>query len=472
MTSAARDRTARRHGQATTPEIDARPRRALAGGVFASLAAQAGATVAAMLTSVTIARLLGPAGNGVVALVVNILGLGALVFSIGLRAGVTYEVSCGRWTPSAALRAMTASGCVLGILGTGAVIGLFLGTRDSVFSGLNATTAVAAACALPFVLVSYLTSAIALAREHYELYASLQLLPPVAQLVFAVGLAIPFGVTGAAVGVALASAAGAVWTWLAVRRRVARGVQPHGRRFRAALSFGVQNWGAGVLQVLNYRIDLFILNIFAATSAVGIYSIAVTITSLGWLLPNALQTVLFPRTASLDAAVARKDITSAEADTTTIKAIRQAVALSIPTVAVLLALLGAGVPLLYGGRFADATWLGLILVPGVVAIGVGKVLIVVTSGRGYPRYSVFTGLLSAPLTIGLYYVVIPVWGAWGAAAASTVSYIVTTGAAWIFFRRVTRLPTSCLWPTRTEIHDMGEALSAIRRQARSRLPLA
>ena len=51
---------------------------------------------------------------------------------------------------------------------------------------------------------------------------------------------------------------------------------------------------------MNYRFDMVILGGFASAAAVGIYSIAITITGIAWVLPQALQTVLFPRAASLD----------------------------------------------------------------------------------------------------------------------------------------------------------------------------
>jgi O-antigen/teichoic acid export membrane protein len=454
---------------AVRPPTPAAPRRRLASGAFASLIAQVVVTLAATATSVAIARLLGPTGNGAVALVVNLLGMGTLVFSFGLRTGAIYEVSAGRWAVRDALRMMTRSAFALGILGSLAMLGIFLVSRDSVFSGLNETTTLAAAAALPFALLIFLVAGIPLARERYEQYASFQAIPTVALLVLAVALAIPFGIVGATVGVALSNIGAGLWTYFSVRRAASRETGGGPGRFRPALRFGLQNWGANVLQFLNYRFDLFILNSFAATAVVGVYSVAVSLTAIGWLLPNALQTVLFPRAASLDAAVAREELSPIEADDTAAKAVRQSVALLLPTAVVLLGLLGVGIPLLYGSRFHDAIWLGLILLPGVSAIGVGKVMTAVTSGRGHPRYSLYIGMISAPLTLALYFATIPRYGSWGAAVATTVSYSATTLASFIFFRRVTGLGAAAFVPTRTELRDMREAVAAVADRARSAL---
>ena len=82
------------------------------------------------------------------------------------------------------------------------------------------------------------------------------------------------------------------------------------RLARRALRFGLQSWGANLLQQINYRFDVLILGAFAGASDVGVYSVALTLTSVAWVLPQALQTVLFPRVASLDEAPLAGEITS------------------------------------------------------------------------------------------------------------------------------------------------------------------
>ena len=52
----------------------------------------------------------------------------------------------------------------------------------------------------------------------------------------------------------------------------------------------MQAWSANLLQLLNYRLDIFILSALATRSAVGVYSIAVSVTALGWVLCGVLLT--------------------------------------------------------------------------------------------------------------------------------------------------------------------------------------
>src|SRR4029453_10093105 len=83
---------------------------------------------------------------------------------------------------------------------------------------------------------------------------------------------------------------------------------------RRGLRFGLQSWGANLLQQINYRFDVLILAAFATARDVGVYSVALTLTSTAWILPQALQTVLFPRVASQDEATLAGEMSADESD--------------------------------------------------------------------------------------------------------------------------------------------------------------
>ena len=58
-------------------------------------------------------------------------------------------------------------------------------------------------------------------------------------------------------------------------------------------------------------------------------------------------------------------------------------------------------------------------------LGVAKILSSAIVGRGYPRYTLYTGAITVPITLALYFGLIPPFHAWGAAIASSVSYALT-----------------------------------------------
>ena len=72
-----------------------------------------------------------------------------------------------------------------------------------------------------------------------------------------------------------------------------------------------------------------------------------------------------------------------------------------------------------------------------------------------------------PLTIALYIALIPPLGGYGAAIASTVSYLMSTGLALVFFKRTTDIPLRrAIVPSRVELRDYAEALRALRSRLR------
>ena len=91
------------------------------------------------------------------------------------------------------------------------------------------------------------------------------------------------------------------------------------------------------------------------------------------------------------------------------------------------------------------------LLPGVACLGVGSVLISATSGRGRPRYAMINGLITTPIAIVLYVVLINADQATGAAIASTLAYVISfVIAAHLLPSYDRHVAARLLLPTRTE----------------------
>jgi O-antigen/teichoic acid export membrane protein len=434
-------------------------RRHLGAGAALSVVVQGGPLLAAGVLSVVIARTIGPSGNGHFALLVTLTGMTAMVFSLGLSAGLTHEVSRRRWSVARAARTSYGVALVLGVIGFLAGVGVFALLHDSVFHGVETKLAVLALASLPPVLAYQFADSILLARERYEGYAGLELSHSATLLAVSAGLVVPFGLTGAVIGLPAAAVVGAL-VGLFLLVRAARGDRVSGGSgsLPRAVRFGLQTWGANLLQQVNYRFDVIILAGFATARDVGVYSVALTLTGIAWVLPQALQTVLFPRTASLDESAIIGEATSGESDDAVARAIRHGVLLTLPAGLGVTALLLIAVPLLYGEPFHQTIPLGFVLLPGVLLLGVGKILGSVVTGRGYPRYGLYGAAVSMPLTLALYLGLIPVFGAWGAAAASSLSYAASAALATVFFRRVTVIGLrEAFVPTRDDLTDYRAA---------------
>jgi O-antigen/teichoic acid export membrane protein len=416
------------------------PRRHLGAGAALSVIVQGGPLAAAACLSIVLARTIGPSGTGRFALLVTLAGFTSMIVSLGLTAGITYEVSRRRWSVRSAFKACYGVGVLLGLVGFAAGFGVFLLLHDSVFHDIRTELAVVALASLPPALAYQFADGLLLARERYEGYAALELSHSATMLVIGAGLALAFGLSGAVFGLPASVLVGAIVGVILLIPEARRDtVVDMGGSLARALRFGLLSWGANLLQQINYRFDVLILAGFASVRDVGVYSAALTLTSVAWVLPQALQTVLFPRVASLDEAARAGEVTQEESDVALAKAVRHGVLLMVPTAVIISFLLLVAVPLLYGSKFQDTIWLGFILLPGTLLFGIGKILSSGVTGRGYPRYALYAGGISAGAALILYFGLIPVFHEWGAATASSLVYAFGALLVFMFFRRVTAL---------------------------------
>ena len=425
------------------------PPRPLTGGAVLAAASRISVALAGAATTVVLARVLGPEGWGRYAVAQSLVVVLLAATTLGIEHGIAYYVGSGRWAPRSALAAATHVAVVTGALGAGAGVAARV-LAPSAFAGLPLWVAGVAAAGLPFALVAVYASYVALATDRYEA----SMLMPAAQAVLVLAGGIPggvvFGVSGAVVAMTAAAVAVGAGSLLWAGRRLppARSGEPG--QLRRAISFGVKGYAANALQLVNYRLDMFVLAAVASTATVGRYALAVAITSLLWLLPRALSDVLFPRVARLSGADDADALRLVEE-----KSVRHAslaVAAGVVALAAGLELLVAPV---FGARYRPAAGLGLILLPGMAAIGVGTVLAATVVGRGRPVYSLYVALVTTPLTVVLYATLIPWLHANGAALGSTISYVIGFALTARFYRRVTGsrvLPL--LVPTRSELDDL------------------
>jgi O-antigen/teichoic acid export membrane protein len=188
------------------------------------------------------------------------------------------------------------------------------------------------------------------------------------------------------------------------------------------------------------RLDLFFVAAYASAAQVGKYSVAVAVTGIGLVLPQALGTAVLPRTAILKGASARGEVHTGDADVSDARACRHTVLMIPLSALVVLVLLFAAIPIFYGSEFHRSIGLGLILLPGVLALGLAQVMTAIVQGRGRADYALYSVLLTVIPTVAGYALVIPDAGATGAAVVSLCCYLASAVVAYWFFHRETGIP--------------------------------
>ena len=444
------------------------PRRVLAGGALATAVARAIGLASLGLASIVLARALGPDGYGTFAVAFSIQWILAALASLGLANGIGYEVATGRWQPGSALRHGVAGSIALGLVGAAGGAVVIAAAGDSTLPDVSTAAIVVLMAGVPLGVAVVVLVGIAIALERYEAAAVMLAGQPIAVAALAAAATIHYGVsaTVAAIGIAVVTTgiASVIWALrLASKLDRESDAKPRPARLREAIRFGAQTWAADLFSLLNLRADLILIGALAGAQEAGLYAVATTVVSLGLIVPHAFAQVLLPRIGALD-----QEAGTAGAAAAIRPAGRHAV-LVAATTSIALILLVLLIPAFYGAGFEDSVVLGLVLVPGVAALGVSRVLGYMLAGLGEP--GVLLRLLAAVVipTLVAYVVVIPWAEAMGAAIVSTTSYgaiLVVTLVA--LCHRADVSATSLLVPRRGDLAAYAELVAAIGPRARLR----
>lgn len=390
--------------------------------------------VAAMLISASISRTLGPSLQGtynVFVLIVNttstIFSLSASVASIVL--GARNPENLPKLLGNALLMAVA-----LGLLSLMAVVLIFQIPAAQVYLQDNGITGPMVAGILLMLPVTTLT---AFLREiirgagQITRYNILMLMPYLLNLVLLLAAFTlqPGMVTGAVTAwVAAQVITMLVITYLAWRAAGSQvGVDLKLMRF--SLGYGARSHLGLVAQLLNYRLDVFLIGVFLPTDYIGYYTIATLYAERIWEFPTAIRTALLYHASA----------NSTDAPQITAQTTRVAMVFVTLTTVGLAVVAYPFIILVHGAAYQPAVLPLIILMPGVWMLSLGKLLGVYLASINRPEIGTYAGIISLVFTLVLDLWLIPQLGIPGAALASSVSYTVSTLVIAGYFLRVTGL---------------------------------
>ncbi|GAW94016.1 flippase [Calderihabitans maritimus] len=183
-----------------------------------------------------------------------------------------------------------------------------------------------------------------------------------------------------------------------------------------AIKYGLQAHLSNIIAFLNYRVDMFLVHGFMGPSAVGFYSVGVGLAEKLWLVSQSAATVLFPRVAS--------KIDNLKNDSFTPLVARTVLWITAMVAFVLMLFSQSIVVLLYSQAFLPAVRPLQALLVGIIALGVARILANDIAGRGLPIFNMYVDVIGLITNVALNVLWIPKYGITGAAWASTVSYTV------------------------------------------------
>jgi O-antigen/teichoic acid export membrane protein len=232
-----------------------------------------------------------------------------------------------------------------------------------------------------------------------------------------------------------------------------------GRRlaFSAALArrlvgYGVKSHTSNVSGLLNERLDQLLISIFLAPARLGLYVVAVTMTSVTNLVGTSVSLVALPAVARLRTAEERIDAAR--------RYIASTLLLSTLATAPLLLFTPWLIELFFGQAFRGAAGVCRVLLVAAIVLSTGRATAAILKAVNRPLDAGIAESLALVVTIPALALLLPSMGIMGAGVASLVAYGVGTLFAVHRAARALAVPArTLLFPTRGD-WGIGRLLQA------------
>ena len=368
-----------------------------------------------LLNGVVVARALAPADKGAYNLAVALPRLLIRFGNLGIGAAAIYQIGKGGQAFKRIAGNALGMGLIIGALLTGLAIVAYGPLSASFLKGVNPVLFYMAVGTIALALMAdFAQDLLRGARDIRNFNRS-----RISHYVFLLTgtttllLALRLGTPGAMLAWIMTVVGEVTLALLLLRRHAPLSLRLDRDLIGAMAGFGLRAYVMQFVMFLNYDLDIFIVNHFALdTSSVGFYSLAAGLAETLWYFPNAVTIVLFPNIAA--------DLK--RGGELTPKACRHVLFLTLGSSLALGLAAPIFLPLIYGERYSPAIAPLLLLLPGVVALSVFKVLSTGLFGRGQPMLASRVALAGLAAQIGMDFLLIPRLGIHGAALASTLAY--------------------------------------------------
>ena len=197
------------------------------------------------------------------------------------------------------------------------------------------------------------------------------------------------------------------------------------------LRFGLTAMVFSVLNMALCALDVILVRHLAGGAQAGLYAAAVQWSQFVWFIPIAVEGVMLQSTARLWAERRIGDVSSL------VSRLLRYVMLGTAFLLLIVFVLGDQIVSLYfGPQFAEAALALRLLVPGAFCYAMARVLWPVIQAGGDGAHLIRVMGPTVLVDVGLCWVLVPTWGAAGAALATSASFaLVAVGYAWVLRHR-------------------------------------
>lgn len=368
-----------------------------------------GATALAFITAPIIARAIGPIGRGETAAALAAFAIAPILLAFGVPLEIRRLAAVGQAAES--LR----TGRVICLLAVPVAVALGLLGYFTLFASFDASARLVAAIGVatsPLAMAWMCDLGVLIATGRLRGVMFMQLLQPVVYLlaILAFWTAGMIDTSTVLIANVIGTLATCVLGVALTRVPVRGGRYPLGEMLRGGGRFA----GSSMAEAASTRLDQMVALPLIGAFQAGIYSAAVTVAALPFALGQALGAHYFPLIARAE---------GDERGQLKEQSIRVSTALALICVPVMVPAIWIGVPLLFGHEFGPAVPVAWLSLAGTCTMIVAYVCSMALAAEGHGKRMTIAQTVSLAVAMGLLFLLAPRWGAMGAAAASSLSYV-------------------------------------------------
>jgi O-antigen/teichoic acid export membrane protein len=220
---------------------------------------------------------------------------------------------------------------------------------------------------------------------------------------------------------------------------------------RNLFKYSISGYAGDLLNFFSYRGDIFILAYFTNIAAVGYYTLAVSFAELIFILPNSIALILFPHYSKIE------NRTNSQLAVIFSKF---SFYVLIFFCIFLVIFSNIFIQIFFGTRYSESIQLMIIILPGIYFMSINKIYSSYFMGIGKPKIPMFISLVTIILTLTFDFILIPIFGAKGAAYSSDIGYIISFIISTMVFINNSGIKFSELFLVKkSDINNLKNALS-------------
>ena len=376
-----------------------------------------------LITSVLVARILGPEGRGAYAVAMAIGVMGVQLGNLGLQAANTYLISRQKDLLSTVVS--TSLSVAFAVGGTSAIaLGLIFTIKQD-WAPLDGSLVWLAAAWIPLGLSYLFLENVLVSLNEVSAYNLMELVSKFLSVLL-IALVIVLGLATAetvfATGLIIMTTSSA-WILFRLRQHGLNAAIPSFRLLSSNIGYSLRGYFATLFAFIALRLDLFMIQYMLGVEHAGHYSIAVGLADALFMLPVTIGTILFPKLSAMQDEDEKWQYAKKVA----------VVSCGIMSCVALAAWLGSGLLIsgLYGAAYEAAIPAFRWILPGIVLLSVHLVLGNYLGSIGMPPAIVYSAGSAALVNVLSNWMLIPLIGIVGASISydlSSCTMLLVTGA--------------------------------------------